>query len=94
MNLLYAFPIFLPTSNIKGDIDLKIILAILIVTNGIWLLSFVAALVHNSIINRGRKYCKDSLYVRDYFRLISLFCGSVDITFIFIGLIYWVFTLL
>lgn len=95
MNLLYlyAYHIIIPISSGGGNMDEKILWAILIVLNAIWLATFVFALIHNAIIN-AKSDLKDNLGDRDYFSVISLFCAIIDGIAIFCGLILWVSTLL
>lgn len=93
MNLLFAYPIIIPTSSGSGDFPMEIIWAILIVFNAIWLISFIVAKIHNYIINKGEGY-RDRLTDREYFFVISIFGAIVDIIAIFLGLVLWVATLL
>lgn len=93
MNLLFAYPVFLPTSSGSGDVPMEIIWAILIVVNAIWLISFIVAKIHNSIINKGKTY-RDRLTDREYFFATSIFGAVVNIIAIFIGLVLWIATLL
>lgn len=90
MNLLFAYPVFLPTSSGSGDVPMEIIWAILIVVNAIWLISFVVAKIHNYIINKGEKSFKYRLMDREYFFAISLFSIVIDIIYAFFGLVIWV----
>lgn len=93
MNLLFAYPIILPTSSCGGDVPMEIIWATLIVVNTIWLISFIVAEIHNSIINERGIY-RNRLTDREYFFVISIFGAVVDIIAVFCGLVLWVATLL
>lgn len=95
MNLLFTYPVFLPVSSTGngGDVPMEFIWVILIVVNAIWLISFIVAKIHNYIINKGRDY-RDRLSDREYYFWAASFGVIIDIIAIFIGLVYWVATLL
>lgn len=91
MNTLFAYPIIISSSG--GGADEKILWAILIVMNALWFVTLICALVHNSIENA--KYdLKIRPWDREYFLIASVFCGAINGIAVFVGLIYWVATLL
>lgn len=96
MNLLFAYPIIMPVSSGGDEISIKAVCATLIVVNAIWLFAFIIAKIHNYAINaKKEKYERnDSLGDREYFFLASIFGIVIDVIAIFIGLVYWVSTLL
>lgn len=94
MNILYSYPIIIPFSNGEcSHMEMKAIWSILIVTSVIWLLLFVAALIHNKIKNSHNEY-NESIWDRPYFSIASICCTCMYAVFLFIGLCCWVFTLL
>lgn len=94
MNLLYAYPVFLPVSGGDGEISMKIVWSTLIVTNVIWLISLVVAIIHNSVINKGRNSFRDVLMDRWYFCNATLLAVVIDFIAVFVGLVFWVATLI
>ena len=101
MNTLYYYPIILPmpSGGSSGDIPTEVVWATLIVFNSIGLVSLLIAWLVNIYKNSKRtKYSKESFVdtITDYFPLylgiaLSIF---IDIIATFLGLIYWVSTLL
>lgn len=94
MNLLFAYPVIIPTSSGGGDLPMEFVWATLIVINAIWLISFIVAKIHISTKNKGKERKKHDLSDIDYYFWTSGFGIIVDVIAIFIGLVYWVATLL
>lgn len=96
MNLLYAYPVFLPVSGGDGEISIEFVYALSIVLNVVWLCSLVVAKIHTCIINSRTESwcCKETIRDRDYFFFTSLCAFVVDALSAFFGLVFWVETLL
>lgn len=97
MNLLFAYPIILPSSS-GGSLPVEVLWAILIVCNGIGIVTLLLALLINQCKNKNNKYRKESLFetIDNYLLLwlgisLALF---VDVIAIFVGLVIWVSVLL
>jgi uncharacterized membrane protein len=93
MNLLFAYPVFMPVSNEFFDETSKLLLSMYIVLNSIWLFTFIFALIHNAIINANVDY-KETLRDREYLFFVSLLCGAIDVIGLFFVICILISTLL
>lgn len=92
MNTLYAYPFFMPIST-NGNIPIEFFLSSVIVTNAIWIIVFIVAIIHKSIQKKIEGY-NDKLMDIGYFVFASSFGIIIDGIAIFFGLVYWVSKLL
>lgn len=99
MDLLFAYPIILPSSG-GGRLPIEVIWAMLIVFNALGVITFLCAIFINRFKNKnkGREFCKESLLdtIWDYL-VLFLFIGLAifaDVIAVFCGLVLWVATLL